>query len=236
MQFLAFVIGVALVSGAALPEHSSVEQQSVDGDFDPHPNYQFSYKVADDETGDYKSQTEVRDGDVVHGEYSLRDADGYLRSVHYTADSVNGFQAVVQRSLHSQEVQPEVLVKSVSTANLEATDASSVALRSSVEAAQGAQNVQVTQTVAQQPTTIVRTYQQQPNVVHAVPAAVHLTPTTHVIHHTAPTTTLLKTAVPAVPAAVVTTHHHHAPATVIKTPITHTLTAPQHHISYLHYH
>lgn len=228
-----------MVSSAVLPDHASVEEQSLDGDdFDPHPNYQFSYKVADSETGDYKSQTEVRDGDVVHGEYSLRDADGYLRSVHYTADSVNGFQAVVQRSLHSQEDQPEVLVKSVSTGKLESSDTTTV------EAAQGVQNVQVTQNISEQPTTYVRTYQQQqqqPNVVHTVPAAVHLAPstTTHVIHHAAPATTLVKTAVPAVPATVVTTHHHHhhsAPATVIKTPITHTLTAPQHHISYLHYH
>lgn len=221
--------GFALVSGAMIPDQSS------DGDFDPHPSYHFSYKVADAETGDYKTQTEVRDGDVVRGEYSLRDADGYLRSVHYTADSVNGFQAVVQRSLESQENQPEVLVKTATSGKLEASDLSSPVLQKSVEAVKNAQKHQVVQNAIQQPTAFVRTYQQQPNVVHTLPASLHLTPTTHVIHHSAPTTTVLKSAVPA---TVVTTHHHHhhSPTTVIKTPLTTTLTAPQHHISYVHYH
>ncbi|XP_061399214.1 larval cuticle protein A2B-like [Musca vetustissima] len=66
-------------------------------EFDPHPQYKFSYGVDDKVTGDSKSQTEERNGDVVHGEYSLIDADGYKRTVQYTADDVNGFNAVVQR-------------------------------------------------------------------------------------------------------------------------------------------
>ncbi|XP_061399171.1 cuticle protein-like [Musca vetustissima] len=66
-------------------------------EFDPHPQYKFSYGVDDKVTGDSKSQNEERDGDVVRGEYSLIDADGYKRTVHYTADDVNGFNAVVQR-------------------------------------------------------------------------------------------------------------------------------------------
>ncbi|XP_073817853.1 larval cuticle protein A2B-like [Musca autumnalis] len=66
-------------------------------EFDPHPQYKFSYGVDDKTTGDSKSQTEERDGDAVRGEYSLIDADGYKRTVQYTADDVNGFNAVVQR-------------------------------------------------------------------------------------------------------------------------------------------
>ncbi|XP_073815341.1 larval cuticle protein A2B-like [Musca autumnalis] len=66
-------------------------------DFDPHPQYKYSYGVDDKLTGDNKSQNEERDGDAVRGEYSLIDADGYKRTVHYTADDVNGFNAVVQR-------------------------------------------------------------------------------------------------------------------------------------------
>uniref|UniRef100_A0A1I8M7M5 Cuticle protein n=2 Tax=Musca domestica TaxID=7370 RepID=A0A1I8M7M5_MUSDO len=66
-------------------------------EFDPHPQYKFSYGVDDKLTGDSKSQNEERDGDAVRGEYSLIDADGYKRTVHYTADDVNGFNAVVQR-------------------------------------------------------------------------------------------------------------------------------------------
>ncbi|XP_073815340.1 larval cuticle protein A2B-like [Musca autumnalis] len=66
-------------------------------EFDPHPQYKFNYGVDDKTTGDSKSQTEERDGDAVHGEYSLIDADGYKRTVQYTADDANGFNAVVQR-------------------------------------------------------------------------------------------------------------------------------------------
>ncbi|XP_064556519.1 cuticle protein 7 [Drosophila montana] len=64
---------------------------------DPHPKYNFAYDVQDAVSGDSKSQVESRDGDVVQGEYSLDDADGFRRTVKYTADSVNGFNAVVHR-------------------------------------------------------------------------------------------------------------------------------------------
>lgn len=64
---------------------------------DPHPQYAFAYNVQDALTGDSKSQQEVRDGDVVKGSYSVVDADGSLRTVFYTADPINGFNAVVQR-------------------------------------------------------------------------------------------------------------------------------------------
>ncbi|XP_055852043.1 larval cuticle protein A2B-like [Episyrphus balteatus] len=66
-------------------------------DYDPYPQYSYSYGVEDAITGDSKSQTETRNGDVVHGEYSLNDADGYRRIVRYSADSINGFNAIVQR-------------------------------------------------------------------------------------------------------------------------------------------
>ncbi|XP_064071268.1 histidine-rich protein PFHRP-II-like [Vanessa tameamea] len=63
-----------------------------------HPKYDFSYSVADGHTGDNKSQHESRDGDAVHGEYSLLEADGSVRTVQYTADAHNGFNAVVSNS------------------------------------------------------------------------------------------------------------------------------------------
>ncbi|BFF89637.1 larval cuticle protein A2B-like [Drosophila madeirensis] len=66
-------------------------------EYDPHPQYRFSYGVDDKLTGDNKEQVEERDGDVVRGEYSLIDADGYKRTVQYTADPINGFNAVVNR-------------------------------------------------------------------------------------------------------------------------------------------
>lgn len=48
-------------------------------------------------TGDIKDQHESRDGDVVQGSYSLVEPDGTKRTVDYTADPVNGFNAVVRK-------------------------------------------------------------------------------------------------------------------------------------------
>ncbi|CAH2095318.1 unnamed protein product [Euphydryas editha] len=66
-------------------------------EFDPLPQYRFGYNVADALTGDYKSQQEQRNGDLVQGSYSLVDPDGTRRTVDYSADSVNGFNAVVRK-------------------------------------------------------------------------------------------------------------------------------------------
>ncbi|XP_067013162.2 cuticle protein 21-like [Anabrus simplex] len=66
--------------------------------YDPHPQYSFSYGVQDAHTGDSKNQQETRDGDVVQGSYSLAESDGTIRTVEYTADPVNGFNAVVHKT------------------------------------------------------------------------------------------------------------------------------------------
>jgi len=65
--------------------------------YDPHPQYNYGYSVADGLTGDSKNHQESRDGDVVKGQYSLVEPDGSIRTVTYTADPVNGFNAVVDR-------------------------------------------------------------------------------------------------------------------------------------------
>uniref|UniRef100_A0A182PWF8 Uncharacterized protein n=1 Tax=Anopheles epiroticus TaxID=199890 RepID=A0A182PWF8_9DIPT len=59
-------------------------------------NYEFSYSVHDEHTGDIKSQHETRHGDEVHGQYSLLDSDGHQRIVDYHADHHTGFNAVVR--------------------------------------------------------------------------------------------------------------------------------------------
>ncbi|CAG9784935.1 unnamed protein product [Diatraea saccharalis] len=66
-----------------------------------HPRYTFNYGVADGHTGDQKSQWETRDGDVVKGQYSLVEPDGTLRTVDYSSDAHNGFNAVVSRQGHA---------------------------------------------------------------------------------------------------------------------------------------
>ena len=72
----------------ALIKHVEVES---------HPKYDFNYAVHDEKTGDIKSQQESRDGDVVKGQYTLIDADGYRRVVDYSASDHTGFNAIVHR-------------------------------------------------------------------------------------------------------------------------------------------
>ncbi|KAK9869683.1 hypothetical protein WA026_003430 [Henosepilachna vigintioctopunctata] len=79
-------------------------QKSVD--YYAYPKYEFNYGVGDGHTGDHKSQKEERDGDVVKGSYSLVEPDGTIRTVHYTADDHNGFNAIVTRTGHAVHPQP----------------------------------------------------------------------------------------------------------------------------------
>lgn len=65
---------------------------------DPNPHYSFSYGVSDPHTGDNKHQEETLANGVVHGSYSLTEPDGTIRKVTYTADKINGFNAVVEKS------------------------------------------------------------------------------------------------------------------------------------------
>ncbi|XP_055700739.1 cuticle protein 19 [Phlebotomus papatasi] len=79
-------------------------------DYYDHPKYAFNYGVADHVTGDVKSQHETRDGDVVKGQYSLVEPDGSVRTVDYTADPVNGFNAVVSKSAPAVHPHPVPVV------------------------------------------------------------------------------------------------------------------------------
>ncbi|KAF4521978.1 hypothetical protein B566_EDAN012527 [Ephemera danica] len=85
---------VATYAAAPLVAKAAV---AVDADYDPNPQYSYSYSVADALTGDNKEQSESRNGDVVQGSYSLVEADGTRRVVDYTADPINGFNAVVRK-------------------------------------------------------------------------------------------------------------------------------------------
>lgn len=64
---------------------------------EPFPQYSYGYDVQDALTGDYKGHQEHRNGDIVTGSYSVVDPDGTRRIVDYTADPLNGFNAVVRR-------------------------------------------------------------------------------------------------------------------------------------------
>ncbi|PSN37968.1 Cuticle protein [Blattella germanica] len=71
-----------------------------------YPKYSYNYGVSDALTGDHKTQAEHRDGDVVKGQYSLVEPDGTLRVVDYTADAINGFNAVVSKHGHAVHAAP----------------------------------------------------------------------------------------------------------------------------------
>lgn len=66
-------------------------------EYNHYPKYKYEYGVKDPHTGDHKSQWEIRDGDVVKGEYTLDEADGTKRVVSYTANDKDGFNAVVKK-------------------------------------------------------------------------------------------------------------------------------------------
>ncbi|XP_014255734.1 cuticle protein 19-like [Cimex lectularius] len=75
-------------------------------DYYAHPKYAYDYGVKDGYTGDVKNQWEQRDGDVVKGQYSLVEPDGSVRTVTYTADDHNGFNAVVHKTGHAAHPAP----------------------------------------------------------------------------------------------------------------------------------
>ncbi|KAM7363872.1 larval cuticle protein A3A-like [Cochliomyia hominivorax] len=86
--------------------------------YDPHRQYKFAYTINDEQTGDSHSHQEERDGDVVRGEYSLIDADGFRRVVQYTVDAHSGFNAVVNRIPLEHNVKTVVKQVSVPVHNV----------------------------------------------------------------------------------------------------------------------
>ncbi|KAJ8711735.1 hypothetical protein PYW08_008689 [Mythimna loreyi] len=106
-KIVAFACLVAAASAGLLPAgpvsytapvaYAAAPLTKVVEDYNAHPQYNFAYDVQDGLTGDSKSQHETRDGDVVQGSYSVVDPDGTRRTVDYTADPHNGFNAVVRK-------------------------------------------------------------------------------------------------------------------------------------------
>ncbi|GFG29890.1 hypothetical protein Cfor_09912 [Coptotermes formosanus] len=87
---------------------------SADSQYDLNPQYSYSYSVNDASTGDSKSHGESRSGDLVQGSYSVVESDSSIRRVDYSADDVNGFNAVVHRAVGAV-APPPVPVKSVAS-------------------------------------------------------------------------------------------------------------------------
>lgn len=103
-------VGVAPYGYPAVAKYAApiVAKTVVGEDYDPNPQYSFSYDVQDALTGDSKNQHESRSGYVVQGSYSLVEPDGTRRTVDYTADPINGFNAVVHKEGVAKVVAPVV--------------------------------------------------------------------------------------------------------------------------------
>ncbi|ENN79387.1 hypothetical protein YQE_04166, partial [Dendroctonus ponderosae] len=72
-----------------------------DATYDVNPQYSFGYDVQDSLTGDSKAQIETRNGDFGQKELwknILLLFAGTRRIVDYTADPVNGFNAVIRKA------------------------------------------------------------------------------------------------------------------------------------------
>ncbi|CRK86226.1 CLUMA_CG000222, isoform A [Clunio marinus] len=87
------VLFLAVVTGTYC-QHN--DHASYTPEYAAHPSYSFSYGVKDSHSGDVKSQWETRDNGIIKGHYSVVEPDGSIREVDYTADSKNGFNAVVK--------------------------------------------------------------------------------------------------------------------------------------------
>lgn len=73
------------------------EEGESDGEENKEAEYEFSYSVNDEKSGDIKNAKETRKGDLVEGSYDLIDADGFKRTVEYKSEGKKGFTAVVKR-------------------------------------------------------------------------------------------------------------------------------------------
>ena len=106
--FFAFVAvtSAGILQGAYYPQ-PTILKQVVHAAPEAPANYDFNYAVNEPLTGDVKSQQEKAVNGVIHGSYQMNDADGFLRTVEYTADDINGFQANVRREpLNVKYIQP----------------------------------------------------------------------------------------------------------------------------------
>ncbi|XP_052752310.1 cuticle protein-like [Galleria mellonella] len=93
-NLVAFFCFVAAAAAIAIPAVPVAKVAYVEPEIPA--NYEFEYSVQDQHSGDVKQQKEGRAGDAVHGSYSLIQPDGVQRIVEYTADKVNGFNAIVR--------------------------------------------------------------------------------------------------------------------------------------------
>lgn len=97
LKFIIVALVVSVVSAGIISQPLVTPTEVKYEPYNPNPAYNFLYEVQDPATGDSHGQYETRNGDIVQGAYALMDSDGTRRLVQYTADPVNGFNAVVSK-------------------------------------------------------------------------------------------------------------------------------------------
>ncbi|XP_045460311.1 cuticle protein 16.5-like [Harmonia axyridis] len=107
---VAYAAAPAITKYAAPLAYATPVAKTIVAEQEAPANYDFGYSVNDPHTGDSKSQQESRHGDVVQGSYSLIESDGTKRTVEYTADAHNGFNAVVHKEPATVAVKTAVPV------------------------------------------------------------------------------------------------------------------------------
>lgn len=177
-------ITVAKLAVAA-PAYAKVAEE-----YDPNPQYSFAYDIQDGLTGDSKSQHETRNGDVVSGSYSLVDPDGHKRTVDYTADPHNGFNAVVHREPlgHKVVAAAPIVAKVATPVHYASPIVAKVAAPVAHYAAPAVTHYAAAPAVAQYAAPAVAHYAAGPAVTHyaAAPAVAHYAAAPAVAHYAAP--------------------------------------------------
>lgn len=178
-------------------------------------HYDFSYAVNDPQTGDIKEQHESRQGDNVQGEYSLVEPDGQRRTVQYTADAVNGFNAVVLRDGLSQHGSVTPLHTTIAHHTVDAA--------------------LPTVTLAHRSAPALATPLTQITHHHAPAATLSYAPAKYAVAPQLTTTTYHAQPQPIAAAPIAyTTTHHAAAAPLHATTTYHAAAAPQQQITYSH--
>lgn len=138
-------------------------------------------------TGDVKSQHEVRDGGVVKGQYSLVEPDGSVRTVDYTADDVNGFNAVVSKSAPTVHAVAHKTVVAAPVVHAPVVAAKAVYAHQPAVYAHAAPVYQQAPVVAHHATPVVhKTVVAAPVAYHSAPVAYAKAPVAYATHSAHP--------------------------------------------------
>lgn len=204
------------VAYAAIPEHYENHAPA---------QYDFKYSVNDPHTGDIKEQQESRHGDNVQGQYSLVEPDGHRRTVQYSADAHNGFNAVVHREGPVAHVSAPVAVAHHAVA------AAPIAYAQPIHQAYTQHHAAPIAVAHSAPIAYTQHHSAPIAVAHSAPIAYtqhHASPIAYTQHHAAPIAV-------AHSAPIAYTQHHHAAPLAYAAPLSHHHQLAESHATITHH-